>query len=720
MSDLSMAEMRRIGLQRNAKDLNSGPGKSTVLSGVPFLNRLSHARSKADAAIDDNITHQQARRITQSDSLSQPHDVQMRESSLRQLLERHRRVTVGLSGLAAGTLSSVLGFATLPSSTALWIGFGCSIIAAIATAYKTKRAQPLLSARGKRRPTLYLSNRDAADIFAASGRAVSLIPNETASLSIKLNDSYGIRALREGLSDKPSKTSYSITIGYALLANLSVSRIETLITHAVAFAFVHAGKDGIRDDTLLAVETIGKKHGGPFDLFGARGRKDAQSACLYGEHAWRQTWLESLEAADQQTAKFCGVNALAEALSAQALVASGVAHPLGLEERKETTETHLTPLPDMHSLTPAQSLLGVPMSMISRLDALGTSVPDLLLPDTTPAVETLPIKLRDKADKMFARSYSISAVSPEREVRKSATEEQASTQSQQYRQSPGEMSDQASTQASGEALVREVAPAKSGSKTVQPKELSSVSWKNGEAFKKPSWLDRFKRSQTGDATLDLSSEPLTAAEILYRDDKDAGLSAFRALVETYPRWGLARLRLAEALSDRNDPAAIDLLVRSAQELPSALPTILDRLSRALSTLSPLEQEPLREAVEMLEESADTIALERSEIDLGKLSTATFDEEDTKTLTTLFKASAGLCEAWVFSSPCTWMPEVPHHAILGLALRMKPEDAQNLSTWIAEHAAIRGTVAVYLETATPEGALGDALASRPSVWHHRRA
>jgi hypothetical protein len=121
----------------------------------------------------------------------------------------------------------------------------------------------------------------------------------------------------------------------------------------------------------------------------------------------------------------------------------------------------------------------------------------------------------------------------------------------------------------------------------------------------------------------------------------------------------------------------------------------------------------------LQNDAAAVAQERAEIDLEKLSDCTLDAQDRETLSSLFSHSPGLREVWVLGAPCVYMPEVPHHAILGLAPRMSAEDADALAMTLAEHAAVSGTVAVHIETGTPRGALGDTLATYSSLWRASR-
>jgi hypothetical protein len=215
-------------------------------------------------------------------------------------------------------------------------------------------------------------------------------------------------------------------------------------------------------------------------------------------------------------------------------------------------------------------------------------------------------------------------------------------------------------------------------------------------------------------------DSLYDADALFKSDPGVGLEAYQNLVEAHPRWALARLRLAEAQIESGIGSGVANLMMAAEQLPSAMPTILATLQSALPMVSPLEEEPLRQAIERMWGDAEPMADERAQIDLLRLEPPRLDDDDQQTLSTLFAASPGLREAWVFNVPCVYAPEVPHHAILGLAPRLGEEDVDILALQIAEHAAILGTVAVHIETGTPRGGLGDALASQPSLWRADRS
>ena len=688
MSELSLADMRRIGAQRNADVAQSKPSKSSLFSNLPFMGKrqaATGADSETPASVGAALPAEVAAPAPTSPKESVPAKPGFAETDAVRPLQKNALRHVGVGG----AVGAVLGLGATGDPIAVMPA--AAVVGAMAGNVVAKRAQALPFDRMK---AISLKRKDASELFEALQNAGTLAQIDGDAVRIFVDQSAAVRATLVAGSRLSSTKSHTIHIGLTVLKALSVHQIGTLAVHALVQAR-HAHEAA--SVTAQSAARLGRLN----DALSARSRLmrladlDAlNSTERQAVVSWQNALDVQLREADRFAARCAGPKVLVEALLSQALLAAlvvqdadaGLSYRHSLEMLKvgyaqQELDGALRLLAKTPRPMPAEVLAGLPMSLLDRLDALDTSCPVPTLPAAAPALANLSDKTVQILEKRLSGPLK---------AQKPKTAEKAG----EGKPKKGKKSKGGDVKAS---KSKRAAPAKPSKGLL------------GRLFRR----NRIKQSDL--QTTDLSEQPLYHADTLFKHDPGSGLEAYQSLVDTYPRWGLARLRLAEAQLEAGIADCVPNLMACAELLPSALPSVLDRLQSALAMVSPLEEEPLRKAVDQLLINADAIARERSEIELDGLGAPTLDAQDLDLLKNLLADTQGLREAWVFAAPCAWMPEVPHHAILGLAPRMAPDDAQAIAVALAEHSAVSGTVAVHIETGTPHGALGDALASRPSIW-----
>ncbi|MFK7792152.1 MAG: hypothetical protein AB8B88_05700 [Devosiaceae bacterium] len=578
-------------------------------------------------------------------------------------------------------------------------------VGALAGSMVGKRVQALPSDKA---PTLALKRKDAEHVFAALESASALIQLDNPSFNVIVDRSAALRAHAKPGSRLASSKGYTVKIGLPLLFGLSLPQFEALAAHALVVAQSQLETASVEASTVARLDAAQARLATRKSVLRLANLSAFQDHALAATRTWHTASEIQARDADQLTARFAGPKALVDALLTQALIASRFAQnqqnevPLGdaLSELKASysrtdLDGALRLLAQTQHPSAQDAMLGLPFGLLQRLSGLDTSCAVPSVPAASPIAAAMPEKTLAKLEKRLA-----DVKAPK--VKK--TKAQGSKSERKKTAKPAKKNGlfKSKKRQSGEAVGR-------------LNELQEA----GQDAKKKSLLSGLltgKKTKTDQAiSVSMHDQPLYQADEIFKGDPGTGLEAYQALVDAHPRWTLARLRLAEAQLETGFSDAVSHLMACAENLPSALPTILDRLQSGLAMVSPLDGERLRQAIDQMHVNADAIACERAEIDLENLTTATMDAQDQATLEALFGKTHGLREAWVLAMPCAWMPEVPHHAILGLAPRLHPEDAQVMALSLAEHAAITGTVAVHIETGTPRGALGDALASHSSVW-----
>lgn len=685
MSGLSMADMRRIGERRNTSTLGAEPARGGLLSkltvNLPFAGQQGRADGdRATPSVANN--HQAVDRLNRLQG-AQPDQhlpsppatcvttdpfakapTQLSAMTAKQAGAPLRSDTRIKAGIGAG-LGAAAGFAATGAVIALPAGLAVGSMAGLALA---KRSQADAAGRGK---TITVKRKRAETLFAAFEEVCVPLGINTPTLNLTINQSAALRIVSSG---KPAKRKLDLTIGLPLLIGLSVQQLRSLFAQTLG--------------CTLAAETSSHEHVGPsiiakLDTLHAKKAKRAKEGSAkfeaFSRHvhsaqfAWSAAATDLDRQADNLTASVVGSAGLVDAMLAQGLIAEQFCkrdESLTFQDRIQTlragySQSDLnTALQGLASAKEdaCSHLAGMPLRLLDRISALDTSIPVPCVPAREPAFHVLDDQLQTKLNRQLA-----------------------------------------GTKAS-------------------PKNTKAKKEKPAKKIKKPkaprvSIFARFKKDRSAPdlPAITTSAEPLYDADAIFKSDAGVGLEAYQSLVDANPRWALARLRLAEAQIECGLGDGVANLMMAAEQLPSAMPTILSTLQGALPMVSPLEEEPLRQAIERMWVDADAVADERAQIDLARLEAPRMDEADLTTLHNLFANARGLREAWVFNLPCVHVPDVPHHAILGLAPRLPDEDAEILAMQLAEHAAILGTVAVHIETGTPRGGLGDALASQPSLW-----
>jgi hypothetical protein len=701
MSDLSLADMRRIGAQRNQGRSPSKPNRKGLLAGLPFLGGdkgSSAAATKAASPVSRlsggaGVPMAESADASplagaQDSALAVPHDTITRAKVCKPLQQNAIR-----HSSAGGAAGAMVGLAVAGMPVALPIG----ALAGAAVGHAVgKRAQHIPSDTAK---SVTLKPKQAPALFHAARSACGLVECSEGALTIVVDQSAGVRAVAVGRSRGSTPKGYQLTVGLAVLTGLAVRQIEALCAHALVCAKLTEETDAVDQETvqrLDSLETSLAKRSAPLRLARLGTISTARNQARRAFHA---AWEARSRQADRLTARYAGPRALVEALLAQALLAArfwqdaanGRSYAQGLAALKDgygrsdlDNALHCVAEERQPSADAAQ--MGFPVMTLERIASLDTACSVPIIPAMDPAFEGLPQPTQTLLEKRLA-----------------APDKAAKTQQFEDR-------DPVAAKPAGK-------PRAEKKPKVRKEKTTKAQAKSGGLFS--GLISRGRAAKGGLPDHDPHLEPLYHADALFKSDPALGLEAYQALVDANPRWALARLRMAEAQIEMGIPDCVANLMTCADRLPSALPTILDRLQSALAMVSPLEEEPLRQAVIKLQNDAAAVAQERAEIDLEKLSDCTLDAQDRETLSSLFNHSPGLREVWVLGAPCVYMPEVPHHAILGLAPRMSADDAHVLAMTLAEHAAVSGTVAVHIETGTPRGALGDTLATYPSLWRASR-
>lgn len=695
MSALSMADMRRIGERRNTETLSEEPTRSGLLPklsvSLPFSSRskIDHANPAITAppvpnshAIDQLNRLQGEQQTTASSQSPTPAPVvrkpaapvaadpyaemptRLSAMTANQAAAPLRSDTTIKAGIGAG-LGAAAGFAATGTVIALPAGLvlgGMSGMALAKRGQTTTIKNKSVSVKRKQAERLFVAFEDICVPFAINTPTIAMTIDQSAAFQLSC-------------SGNPTKRKLDLTIGLPLLAGLSAQQVQALFAQALG--------------RLLELESIGGESvpaalvANLDQMLAKRSKKKAEGSSnrqaltrhVQSAHfAWSSAAADLDRAADRRAAQIVGSAALVDAILAQGLIAQRFYNgddTFSFQDRMDElragygqSELNLALQGLASSKGDAQAYLcGIPLQLLDRITALDTSIPVPRIPAGDPASGSLDPKLLVSLGKKllgikFSRSKTTS-VNP-----------------------------------------KKVKPAKAP---------------------RTSLFARFKRkaSATNVPATTGDVEPLYDADALFKTDAGVGLEAYQGLVDAHPRWALARLRLAEAQIECGIGDGVANLMMAAEQLPSAMPTILGALQSALPMVSPLEEEPLRQAIERMWTDADAMAAERAQIDLLRLEPPRMDEADLATLRGLFASAPGLREAWVFNVPCVHAPEVPHHAILGLAPRLTEDGVEVLAMQIAEHASILGTVAVHIETGTPRGGLGDALASQPSLWRAGR-
>lgn len=717
MSGLSIADMRRIGERRNTETLGTEPARSGLLPkltanlpiSLPFSGRTASGASQpgvlqprisSPRPATNNQAVDRLNRLQNGAApvLSAPQPASMQPPPLAAApvsADPFAKVPTQLSamtakqaaaplrsdinvkaGIGAG-VGAALAFAATGTMIALPAGLVVGGIGGVALA---KRAHA--SAAPNSGKKVALKRKQAETLFAAFEDICMPFGINTPKFTLSIDQCAALHVVSSG---KPEKRKLEVLIGLPLLAGLSTQQLQALFAQALGCVLATE----ISSSQLVSARMVAS-----LDHLHAKKAKRAKEGSkkfnaltrhVHSAHfAWSSAAADMDRAADNRAASIVGSAALVDAILAQGLIAQRFCdgdESLTYKDRFSTLRAGYGQ-PDLNlalqglaaSKFDAQShLAGMPLQLLDRITALDPSIPVPRIPAAAPAFESLDEKLQTelnkklvgiKADKTKAKTAKVKSAKPKKEK-----------------------------------------PVKAEKKTKAPKAPKS------------SLFARFRRKGSA---LDLpaitsSAEPLYDADTLFKTDAGVGLEAYQSLVDAHPRWALARLRLAEAQIECGLGDGVANLMLAAEQLPSAMPTILATLQGALPMVSPLEEEPLRQAIERMWSDADAMSTERAQIDLARLEPPRMDEADLSTLRELFTNVHGLREAWVFNVPCVYVPEVPHHAILGLAPRLPDEDAEVLAMQLAEHAAILGTVAVHIETGTPRGGLGDALASQPSLW-----
>ncbi len=761
MSGLSLADMRRIGAQKNAETAQAKPTKQAGLSGLmgrlPFTKgdsgnepalcsapviatpsgppslpqageRLpgifgssSVPYAAAVPASEVNPTVESQPRASQPEA-SQP-DVALSNTRLHGAFPSnvapqsalnppsvavHSPAVADLVDVAKiekTLLGNIQRHAGIGGAVGWLIGFGVSGgiplvysagagVGAMAGWQVGQRAMALLN---DKHPVVSLKRKQAEPLFVALEAACALIQLERPALSVVVDGNARVSAKAKAGSKLSSSQAYKVYVGLPLLFGLSLQQIEALAAHALVAARADLEKPSVGADAVARLDALQGRLAKRTSVLRFTKLRDLQDQGHGATLAWQRSSEALLREADAMTARYAGPRVLVQALLAQALVAAKfVEHQRADKPLREAIEQlqrgyprpeldqALRALASVHYPTPADAMMGLPVAFLERLKNLDMSCPLPKLPPHDPVVDQLPAKTVALLDRKLVGK------APEAKKAKPA---KANTK----------------PNAKSSAAARKAAVVERDADAVQ-----SVGSKP-----KRSLFSRFGRSgkspHPSNLSVELHNQPLYHADEVYKGDPGTGLEAYQALVDAHPRWALARLRLAEAQMECGLADSVANLMHCAERLPSALPTILNRLQGALAMVSPLDGESLRKIIDQLQMNADQIARERAEIDLDSLTPTTMDAEDVATMNTLFSNTPGLREVWVLAMPCSHMPEVPHHAILGLAPRLPADASQSMALTLAEHAAIIGTVAVHIEAGTPTGALGDALATHSSFW-----
>ncbi|WP_375569287.1 hypothetical protein ABWH92_13825 [Ahrensia marina] len=696
MSGLSLADMRRIGAERNQTSGLERPAKPSLLSKLPFarsddppsssrpkkspVDRLSkndrHVAGRAEAVEDATSS---SMLVTPTASVA---DTQRASITHAETLKPLQQNTLRHAAVGGGA-GVALGLAASGTPIALPAG---ALVGALAGNMVGKRAQRIATDNAK---TVILKPKQAPKLFETARDACGLVECAEGSLNISIDQSAAVHAVTVGSSRRSGPRGYRVRIGLAVLVGLGARQIEALVAHALVCAKLANETEAVDGETIQRLNVLSQSLSKRSRLTRLSNVDALEATHSQAVRAFHISWEERARQADRLAARYAGPRALVEALLAQALLAArfwqdavdGGSYAQSLQAlrngygRSQLDGALHSVAQDGHPSADAAAM-GMPIALLERVANLDTSCSVPVLPSFNPAFLDLPPSTQKALERRLSK--------PEKPPK----------------EKQGKLSKPKTKELTGERNAKRERASKD-----QGRSKSLVG----------KLLGRGRKTKDVMPDLDPHQQPLYNADALYKNDPGVGLEAYQALVDANPRWSLARLRMAEAQIEMGNPDCVANLMTCAERLPSALPTILDRLQSALAMVSPLEEEPLRQAVANMQKNASAIAQERAEIDLEKLGPCSLDAEDQDTLKALFSHSAGLREAWVLNVPCASMPDVPHHAVLGLAPRLGAEDAQAMAMTLAEHAAVTGTVAVHIETGTPRGALGDTLATYPSLW-----
>ncbi|MGD1888267.1 MAG: hypothetical protein ACFB01_14305 [Cohaesibacteraceae bacterium] len=701
MSGLSLADMRRLGAEKNAEQAKQGV--AAAASKLPKMPALPFKRNKPEEPLAPPSALDAMANEAPKDELACPRalsgmsepvpqsETKRPEQHLRTSLTVHTAVG-GAAGAVLGAGAATLGSAALGNLPLSTVGLGALVGAVGGAGWGQGKGRSAQSIDWQTRRTYAVGKSKSGELYGAFDYACKLAALDTPRWSIDMDGTAAI----DIAWTSPDKAS--ATIGWPLVACLTVDQIAIVAAHKLAGvkeqANARPGADALPILQAEKLASVGQPDSLLFKLTRSKNLSVDQETAM---RAWAANCKHLARHGDTLVARTAGPRALTEALLAQSLVAGlldflhqAEAGPNAADPAKQLVESatlgfsspeldralHLiaaTPEP-----TPAQWLNGLPFDLLERLTAFDTRSLTPGLPTKERALLAFPVKEQAKIARHFSK----------------ATKGKKAEKAKAHR---SEMAKEHNTEANNPSLV-----------ATKP-----------QAAAKSSLFGFLKRKAQPTASaledMSLGEAPLYKADALFQSDKTEGLKAYKMLVNAHPRWALARLRLAEAQIECGLSMGVGNLKLSAEGLPSALPSILDHLQSALPMVSPLEEEPIRQIVSKLQGDAASIAEERAEIDLDRLGPPSIDQTDTQTLIGLFETLTGLREVWVLSAPCAHMPDVPHHALLGLAPRLSADAAQQMAITLAEHAAIKGTVAVYIETGKPAGALGDVLASQPSLW-----
>ena len=655
-----MADMRRIGAQRNQQIEARAETRRTLFGGLSLPGsapRPSPARAAAPAL---GAPVASAAGPTDAATLMAP----LRRNALRHVL----------AGTGAG---GVVGAVALGGGLGLPIG---GTLGAAAGYMVGQRAAAPSSLRQRRMP---LSRKQADPLYAAMEAMVVRFGPAKAKLALVVADGAALDV--EGVRTKGGKLR--LVIGLALLRVLSPEQIAVLAAQRLAVEMAGVGNQSslLQADAGARLGTLAASLDKRPSVLRLQALGPVQSAARAASPMLERQQASLNLQADRTVALSLPAHTLANALLCQALVAAcgreardrGEAFGPWLERlaqpwNRAALDGGLRILSRLQTPDFDAQRMGIPVALFRRIEALGADMPLPRLPHPQPAFEALHPKAQATALKTLARMRPKTQASSRGARKPSRPDGDAATS--QPRRGDGRS-------ALGRLLAR-----KPSLPTPAPVEAAPA-----------------------------AEAPLFEADALFKDDPAVGIEAYQSLVATQPRWALARLRLGEALVETGFAEGVDHLMLAAEQLPSALPVILETLNGAMAMVSPLEQEPMRQAIARLATQAPMIAEERAGIDLDRLEPHGLDAQDQHCLSTLFDASGALREAWVFKLPTLHMPAVPHHAIIGLAPQVSADEAHALSIHLAEHAAVSGTMVVHIERGRPEGALGDALAAHASFW-----
>ncbi|MEM6383587.1 MAG: hypothetical protein AAF739_13000 [Pseudomonadota bacterium] len=711
MSGLSLAEMRRIGTQRNqeaqTRSTKSGGFLKSIRRpkqpmGAPAQatqatverTRATAEETTASAVLVDRAevvplpqpdppAEVEAPAVSPTVTAVQP-TVDISADDAAKLLPSSllRHTLVG--GLAAG-IAGVAGTGSLVGLSAGLVlgGLGGRLIG--------QNAQSLSVASVKH---VQLGPKAMPRMREEMLEIASKLGQEKARLTLSITDNAAVHIA----SISGGKGMIKASIGIGLLRLMSQSQIVALFAQNFTAARYDEQTGGldISFDTASKLTTLAnnlEKRPALVQL----NRPANLYAASASAHQWYQTEaLHRAKESDKLATISIARESLADALLTNALIAVTLLEAMksgqsfdqwlaGVSQRwsSQTRDSALRYL-SQHQMPDVQAHnAGIPIDVFNRISALGANCPIPSLPAPQAAWGELEPKVQKAVQKRLLGKGSVLATQGG-----PLTPPPLAPSDQEYVNEP--------------ASVEQSSAAPTVGKSRKGGLLSSIL--------KP----RSTKAHSAEGVLQAHA-PLYEADELFKEDTVTGIEAYKTLFDANPRWALARLRLGEALVESGYAEGVEHLMASAETLPSALPTILETLSGSLAMVSPLEEEPLRLAIEKLQPLSIGIAQERAGIDLDRLQPPAMDEADQLTLMNLFDNAAGLAEAWVFSLPVASMPNVPHHAILGLAPQLDEESMEKLSTYLVEHAAVHGTVVVHLETDRPTGALEDVFASQSSVW-----